>query len=103
MVAVDVCVPEIKLGKVRKFQWMNSTVIAQLKTLKETYKHYLRTRSDADYNLYARARNQAKKFCRTSVKTMKELLLTMQKRTRKPSFCTLVRSVRQTTESLIPN
>jgi hypothetical protein len=41
---------------------MNSAVTAQLKAKKEAYKRYLQTRSDSDYNLYARARNQAKKF-----------------------------------------
>ena len=55
--AVDACVPKITLGGVKKSQWMNSTVKAQLKTKKEAYKRYLRTRSDADHNLYARARN----------------------------------------------
>jgi hypothetical protein len=60
MSAVDACVPKITLGGVKKSQWMNSAVKAQLKTKKEAYKRYLRTRSDSDYNLYARARNQAK-------------------------------------------
>jgi lactam utilization protein B len=60
MSAVDACVPKITLGGIKKSKWMNSAFKAQLKTKKEAYKRYLRTRSDSDYNLYARARNQAK-------------------------------------------
>jgi len=71
--------------------WTVPTVEAQLETKKEAYKHYLQTRSDSDYNLYARAWNQAKKVCRTTaVKNSKKILLNMQKRIRKPSFCMLV-------------
>jgi hypothetical protein len=47
MSAVDACVPKMKLGGVRKTQWMNNTVKAKLKAKKEAYKRYLRTRSDA--------------------------------------------------------
>jgi hypothetical protein len=47
---------------------MNYTVTAKLKAKKEAYKRYLWTGSDADYNLYAVARNQAKKACRTAIK-----------------------------------
>jgi hypothetical protein len=61
MSAVDACVPKITFGVVKKSQWMNSTVKAQLKTEKGAYKHYLRFRSDSDYNLYARVRKRAKK------------------------------------------
>jgi hypothetical protein len=66
--AVDACVSKITHGGVKKSQWMNSTVKAQPKTKKDAYKRYLRTRSDSDYNLYERARNQAKKVCRTAVR-----------------------------------
>jgi exonuclease III len=40
MSAVDACVPKITLGGVKKSQWTNSTVKAQLKTNKEAYKRY---------------------------------------------------------------
>jgi hypothetical protein len=55
MSAVDACVPKIKLGGVRKTQWMNNTVKAKLKAKKEAYKHCIQTRSNAEYNMYARA------------------------------------------------
>ena len=86
MSAVDACVPKITLGGVKKSQWMNSTVKAQLKTKKEAYKRYLRTRSDSDYNLYARARNQAKKVCRTAVKNFEKNIAKNAKKNPKAFF-----------------
>jgi hypothetical protein len=99
MSAVDICVPKITLGGVKKSQWMNSTDKTRLKTKKEACKRYLQTLSDSDDNLYVRARNQARKVCRTAAKNFekKKILLKMQKRIRKPSFCSLFCSARQTT------
>jgi hypothetical protein len=61
---------------------MNSTVLAKLKTKKEAYQRYLQTCSNADYNLYARARNQAKESCRTAVKTIGKNIAKIQKKTK---------------------
>jgi hypothetical protein len=55
MSAVVACVPKIELGGAKKTQWMNSKILAKVKTKKETYQRYLQTRSDSDYNLYAGA------------------------------------------------
>jgi hypothetical protein len=86
MSAVDACIPKIKLGGVRKTQWMNNTVKAKLKAKKEAYKRYLRTRSDVEYNLYARARNQAKKACRTAVKNFEKDVAKNSKKNPKAFF-----------------
>jgi hypothetical protein len=68
MSAVAVYVPKIMLGGAEKIRWMNSTVLAKLKTKKEACQRYLQSRSDAGYNRYARAQNQAKESCCTAVK-----------------------------------
>jgi hypothetical protein len=53
----------IKTEKVKVLDFgADAPLKAQLMTKKEAYKRYLQTRSYSDYNLYARARNQAKKF-----------------------------------------
>jgi hypothetical protein len=67
-------------------QWTNSTVLAKLKTKKEACQRYLQTRSDADYNLYARARNQAKESCRTAVKTIEKNIAKNAKKNPKAFF-----------------
>ena len=65
---------------------MNSLVQADLKTKKEAYQRYLQTRSDADYNLYARARNQAKESCRTAVKIFEKNIAKNAKKNPKAFF-----------------
>jgi hypothetical protein len=65
---------------------MNYTVLAKLKTEKEAYQRYLQTCSDADYNLYARARDQAKECCRTAVKCLERNIAINAKKNPKAFF-----------------
>jgi hypothetical protein len=84
--AVDVWVPKIKLDGAKKTRWMNSTVLAKLETKKEAYQRYLQIPSDADYNLYAGARDQAKESCRTAVKTFEKSIAKSTKQNPKAFF-----------------
>ena len=72
--SVDLCVPKIHLKSEkntcsrdnRKPKWWNEKAKNKIARKRETYNKWLKTQDDNDYDLYARARNQAKSECRRS-------------------------------------
>ena len=71
--SVDLCVPKIHLRNsnrnakdTKKPKWWNEKAKEKIARKRETYQKWLKTQDDDDYDMYARARNQAKSECRRS-------------------------------------
>jgi hypothetical protein len=68
-VSMDSAIPKTKPGsKKKKPLWLNEKALCKVRKKRQAYQRYLQTRDGKDYDLYARARNQAKKACRDAVK-----------------------------------
>ena len=54
-------------AKSRKPLWMNRKALAKVRNKTESYKRYLETREGRDYELYCKARNQARRATRQAM------------------------------------
>jgi hypothetical protein len=62
-------VPTVKTGKKsKKPLWLCEKTMAKVKKKNKMFKRYMETREGRDYAEYAKARNQARKACRQSIK-----------------------------------
>jgi hypothetical protein len=69
--SLKISIPKTKPGsKKKRTILVNEKVLSKLKAKRQAYRTYLQTRGGNDYDLYASARNQAKKACREAVKEL---------------------------------
>ena len=82
-------------------KWMNGETSKKIKQKREAYSKYLQTRSQEDYDTYARYRNQVKSSCRKAMREFTKSLATEVKQNPK-AFYSYVRS-RTKTKGTIPD
>lgn len=87
--AMEECIPKVRVGvakKARKPLWLNDSAMAKVKKKRQAYERYLQTRDGQDYLQYARARNQARKACRTAVRELEKSVAKKAKQNPKAFF-----------------
>lgn len=84
---MDKHIPKTKSGnKPKKPAWMNEKVLAKIKQKHSAFKRYMNTREGKDYQIYAKARNQAKWECRKAVRDMERKIANESKENPKAFF-----------------
>ena len=80
-------------------KWMNRETQDKINKKKRAYKKYLETRSQEDYKLYARYRNQVKSQCRRAVREFTKSLA-IEVKTNPKAFYSYIRSRTKTKQSI---
>ena len=75
---IDIYIPhrtvDMANPKSRKPLWMNKKALTKVRKKTESYKRYLETRDGREYEMYCKARNQARRATRQAMKHFKKEL-----------------------------
>jgi endonuclease/exonuclease/phosphatase family metal-dependent hydrolase len=101
--AVETCIPKytVKPNKWRRPLWMNGDAIKRTKKKYWSWKRYMNTGREEDYNRYCRKRNTAQIFNNQLRKNF-EKMIAREAKTKPKAFWRYVKSKTRTRESLSP-
>ncbi|KAA0200510.1 hypothetical protein HAZT_HAZT010703 [Hyalella azteca] len=93
--AVEKSTPKSSTSGRRGKSWMDTSTLASVRKKHQLFRRWLQTRVGADYQAYIKARNQARKKCRTAQKKQEESVARESKRNPK-AFWAFVKSKTKT-------